>query len=307
MPGPHGTGEEPTSQGGRMKWALSGAMIDGRELLDLAPAAEEAGFDSIGMPDSVFYPEHVSADYPYTPDGKRMWSGDVPMPDPFIAIAAMAAVTERLRFSTNVVKLPLRDPLLTAKQVATMAVMSGNRFGLGVGLSWIPEEFTFTRTEMRTRGARTDEAIEIIKAVCAGRGPEWVEYHGAHYDFDRLKISPAPDQPVPVYVGGHSAAGLRRAARIGDGWISVNTTTAQLAGAISRLGELRAEYGRSDRPFEIDISPTDVPDIDGYRELEKAGATTCRVAPWRMYGADLTLAGRLASLRRFADEVIGHY
>jgi alkanesulfonate monooxygenase SsuD/methylene tetrahydromethanopterin reductase-like flavin-dependent oxidoreductase (luciferase family) len=183
--------------------------------------------------------------------------------------------------------------------------MAGNRFGLGVGLSWIPEEFTFTRTEMRTRGRRTDEAIEIIKAVCAGRGPEWVEYHGEHYDFDRLMISPAPDRPVPVYVGGHSAAGLRRAARVGDGWISVNTTTEQLVATIARLGGLRAEYGTSDRPFEIDISPTDVHDLDGYRELEKAGATTCRVVPWRMYDAEPTAQGRLASVRRFGEEVIG--
>jgi probable F420-dependent oxidoreductase len=292
---------------GRMKWALSGAMLDARELPALARAAEEAGYDSLGMPDSVFYPEQVSADYPYTPDGKRMWSADVPMPDPFIAIAAMAAVTERLRFSTNVLKLPLRDPLLTAKQVATMAVMSDNRFGLGVGLSWIPEEFTFTRTEMRTRGARTDEAVEIIKAICAGRGPEWVEYHGAHYDFDRLKISPAPDRPVPVYVGGHSAAGLRRAARIGDGWMSVNTTAEQLTDAIGRLAELRAGFGRSGEPFEIDVVPTDIRDLDGYRELAKAGATTCRVAPWRMYGEDPTPEGRLASLRRFAHEVIDRF
>ena len=290
-----------------MKWALSGAMVDAAELLELAPAAEEAGYDSIGLPDSVFYPRHVSADYPYTPDGKRMWGADVPMPDPFIAIAAMAAITQRLRFTTGVLKLPLRDPLLAAKQVATLAVMSRNRFALGVGLSWIPEEFTFTRTEMRTRGARTDEAIEIIKTVCAGRGPEWVEYHGKHYDFDELKISPAPDRPVPVYVGGHTMAGLKRAARIGDGWVSVNTTADQLAGSISRLAELRADYGRSGQPFEIDVSPTDVRDIGGYRDLERAGVTTCRVVPWRMYGEEPTPRGRLASLRRFADEVISRY
>ena len=291
----------------RMKWSLAGAMLDARELPGLARTAEEAGYDSIGMPDSVFYPEHVSADYPYTPDGRRMWSGDAPMPDPFIAITAMAAVTERLCFSTNVLKLPLRDPLLTAKQVATMAVMSDNRFALGVGLSWIPEEFTFTRTEMRTRGARTDEAIEIIKAVCAGRGPEWVEYHGAHYDFDRLKISPAPDRPVPVYVGGHSEAGLRRAARIADGWMSANVTAERLAAMISRVAGLRAEYARADEPFEVDVIPTDVHDLDGYRELEKAGATTCRVVPWRMYPEPPTPEGRLASVRRFAEEVIDRY
>lgn len=290
-----------------MKWALSGAMIGARELLELAPAAEELGYDGIGLPDSVFYPEHVSADYPYTPDGKRMWNADVPMPDPFIMMAALSAITDRLRFSTNVLKLPLRDPLLTAKQVATLAVVSDNRIGIGVGLSWIPEEFTFTGTEMRTRGARTDEAIEIIKSVCAGNGPEWVEYHGKHYDFDRLMISPAPDRPVPVYVGGHSEAGLKRAARIGDGWISVNVTAEQLGQAIARLDELRTEYGRAELPFEIDVSPTDVRDVDGYRQLEELGATTVRVVPWRMYGEEQTTSGRIASMRRFADEVIVKY
>lgn len=290
-----------------MKWALSGAMLPADEMLDLARAAEEAGYDSVGMPDSVFYPEKVSADYPYTPDGKRMWAAEVPMPDPFITMSAMAAVTSRLHFSTNVLKLPLRDPLLTAKQISTMAVLSGNRVGIGVGLSWIPEEFRFTGTDMRTRGKRTDEAVEIIKAVCAGGGPQWVEYHGKHYDFDRLMISPAPDLPVPIYIGGHSEAGLRRAARVGDGWISVNTTIEQLEDAISRLGTLRAEYGRADSPFEIDVAPTDVRGIDGYRELEEAGATVCRIVPWRLYGAEPTAAGRMTSLRRFADEVISRY
>ena len=133
-----------------MKWSLAGAMIDALELCELAQVAEEVGFDGIAMPDSVFYPEQVSAPYPYTADGKRMWAPETPMPDPFIAMAAMAAVTSRIQFYTNVFKLPLRDPLLTAKQIATMAVMSRNRVALGVGLSWIPEEFTFTGTEMRT-------------------------------------------------------------------------------------------------------------------------------------------------------------
>lgn len=290
-----------------MKWSLSGAMMEARELLELAPAAEEAGFHSIGLPDSVFYPEKVTADYPYTPDGKRMWSAEVPMPDPFIMMAALSSVTERLEFSTSVLKLPLRDPLLTAKQIATLAVLSGNRIGIGVGLSWIPEEFAFTRTDMRTRGARTDEAIDIIKAVCAGNGPEWVEYHGAHYDFDRLMISPAPDRPVPVYVGGHTEPGLRRAARTGDGWISVNLPISELKVSIARLSELRSEYERSQTPFEIDVSPVDAKGIDGYRELEEAGATVCRVAPWRIYGEEPTTTGRIAALRRFADEVIAEF
>jgi probable F420-dependent oxidoreductase len=292
-----------------MKWTLAAALVEADQLLGLARAAEEHGYASVAMPDSVFYPETVSAKYPYTDDGERFWAPDTVYVDPFTAIPAMAAVTTTLRFYTNVLKLPLRDPLLTAKQVSSMAVMSGDRFGLGVGLSWIPEEFAFTGTDMRTRGARTDEAIEIIKAVCAGGGPRWVEYHGKHYDFERLMISPAPQAPLPVYVGGHSEPALRRAARLGDGWISVNTTSDQITAAAARLRELRAEYGRGDLPFEIKVMPVDVTDLDGYRRLEEAGVTEIQASPWWAYPAEDPTApqARLDAVRRFADDVIARY
>ena len=138
-------------------------MFPADHLLPMARAAEAAGFDSITVPDSVFYPETVSADYPYSADGGRFWPADTPFVDPFISIAAMAAVTERIRFLTNVVKLPIRDPLMVAKQLSSMAVLSDERVALGVGLSWIPEEFTWTHTDMRTRGKRADEMIEIVE------------------------------------------------------------------------------------------------------------------------------------------------
>jgi probable F420-dependent oxidoreductase len=288
-----------------MKWTLAAALVPATQLVDLARAAEEAGYASVALPDSVFYPEKVSAKYPYTKDGSRFWPPETEFIDPFVAIPAMAAVTERLRFYTNVYKLPLRDPLLTAKQVASIAVLSNNRFAVGVGLSWIPEEFEFTHTQMRTRGARTDEAIEIIKAVCAGRGPEWVEYHGRHYDFDRLMISPAPNLPVPVYIGGHSEPALARTARTGDGWISVNTTPDQIIAACQRLAELRAEHGRADQPFEIIAGPVGEVSTDDYRRLEDAGVTECQAAPWWQYGTKLRdRAAMRDSVHRFADEVI---
>ena len=136
--------------GGTMKWSLAGAMIDALELCELAQVAEEVGFDGKSRcPDSVFYPEQVSAPYPYTADGKRMWAPETPMPDPFIAMAAMAAVTSRIQFYTNVFKLPLRDPLVDSQADRDHGCdVEEPRPALGVGLSWIPEEFTFTGTEM---------------------------------------------------------------------------------------------------------------------------------------------------------------
>lgn len=289
-----------------MRFTVPLPMMPAHHYVPMAKAAEEHGFDSIAVPDSVFYPETVSGDYPFSADGGRWWPAETPFLDPFVAIPAMAAVTARITFFTNVLKLPLRHPLLVAKQVASIAALSGDRFRLGVGISWIPEEFAWTGTEMRTRGARTDEAIEIIRLVCAGGGPAWVEHHGQHYDFDRLMIAPAPEQPVKVLVGGHSDFAMRRAARLGDGWISANVMAAELEELVARLHGHLADAGRSPEGFEVNGLAMDVLDADGFRRLEAAGVTECQVVPWYFYGGDPNDLGvQLDSLRRFADEVLG--
>ena len=291
-----------------MKWTVPFPLFPPEHLLPMARAAEAAGFDTIAMPDSVFFPEAVSAEYPYSADGGRFWSPETPFVDPFVGISAMIAVTERIRFVTNVVKLPIRDPLLVAKQLSSMAALSNNRMAIGVGLSWIPEEFAWTHTDMRTRGKRADEMIEIIKLVCAGNGPEWVEYHGKHYNFDRLMMSPAPTEPLRVHVGGLSEPGLRRAARLADGWISVQNTEAEITSAISDLTRFRSEYGRSDVPFEINALCTDVFDLDGFRRLADAGVTELQVVPWYFTGKDPDdLQNRLDSLQWWADEYIAKF
>lgn len=288
-----------------MRFTVPLPMMPAHHYVPMAKAAEEHGFDSIAVPDSVFYPETVSGEYPFSADGGRWWPAATPFVDPFVAIPAMAAVTERITFFTNVLKLPLRHPLLVAKQVASIAALSADRFRLGVGISWIPEEFTWTGTEMRTRGARTDEAIEIIRLVCAGGGPAWVEHHGQHYDFDRLMIAPAPEQPVKVLVGGHSDFAMRRAARLGDGWISANVMAAELEELVARLHGHLADAGRSPEGFEVNGLAMDVLDADGFRRLEAAGVTECQVVPWYFYGGDPDDLGvQLDSLRRFADEVL---
>lgn len=291
-----------------MRWTVAFPMLPADHLLPMARAAEAAGFDTITVPDSVFFPRSVTADYPYSGDGGRFWTGETPFVDPFVSIPAMAAVTERIRFLTNVIKLPIRDPLLVAKQLSSMAVLANDRIGLGVGLSWMPEEFRYTHTDMKTRGKRADEMIEIIRLVCGGGGPQWVEYHGQHYDFDPLMISPAPDQPVPISIGGLSEPALRRAARLGDGWISVQNTEADIVGAVRDLARYREEYGRTDVPFEVNALCIDVFDVDGYHRLADAGVTELQAVPWFFYGGDPNaLSVQLDSLSRFADEVIARF
>lgn len=278
-----------------MRFCVPFPMFPADHLMALAPVAEAAGFHFIAVPDSAFYPETVSADYPYSADGSRFWAADTPFVEPFVAMAAMAGVTSRIRFVTNVVKLPLRDPLMVAKQLSSVAVLSGERVELGVGLSWIPEEFEWTRTEMKTRGARLDEQVEILRALCGGGGAQFVEHHGTHYDFGRLMMSPSPEQPVRLHVGGHSEPALRRAARIGDGWISVQATTEEIRRVAADLARYRDEFDRADSPFDLNVLPIDIAPnasgLDGYGALaaniEALGMTaTFQVVPWYFTGGD---------------------
>ncbi|GLZ31778.1 LLM class F420-dependent oxidoreductase [Lentzea sp. NBRC 105346] len=283
-----------------MKFTLGIAMSPLDQLTELAQCAEECGYSSIALPDSLFYSEKVSADYPYTPDGSRMWNENTPWVDPMVAAAAMGAVTSRIRFYTQVLKLGSRNPLLLARQVGSVANMTGDRFGLGVGLGWAPEEFEWCGAPFEHRGRRADEMIEILKLVLGGG---MVEYHGEFFSFDRLQMSPAPSAPVPIYVGGHTPAALKRAARVGDGWTSAMIKFADLQTVISSLRSL----GAFDRPFEIQAVCIDRYGLDGYRQLADIGVTDVIVVPWLFYGVgfDGGLQAKKDGLRRFADEVIG--
>jgi len=289
-----------------MKFTLGIAMNPPEHLIDLARTAEECGFTSIALPDSIFYSEQVAAAYPYTPDGNRFWTRDTPWLDPLVATASMATATTRIRFYTQVLKLGPRNPVLLARQVGSVACLTNDRFGLGVGLGWTPEEFEWCGAPFDHKGPRVDEAIEILRLILGGG---MVEYHGTYFDFDRLQMSPAPARPVPVYIGGHTEAALRRAARVGDGWTSAMMRLDELRTTIARLTELRAGYGRADVDFEIQAVCIDRFGVDGYREQEAVGVTDAIVVPWLFYGAgfDADLATKQDGIRRFAEDVIAHF
>ncbi|MBE9375481.1 TIGR03619 family F420-dependent LLM class oxidoreductase [Saccharopolyspora sp. HNM0983] len=288
-----------------MKFTLSLAMCPLTELTELTRTAEECGFSSVALPDSLFYSEHVSADYPYTADGSRMWDADTPWADPLVTTAALGAATERIRFYTSVLKLGPRNPVLLARQLASVAVLTGDRFGLGVGVGWAPEEFEWCGAPFERRGARVDESIEIIRRILRGG---MVEYHGEHFDFGKLQMSPAPDRAMPIYVGGHSKPALRRAARVGDGWASAMMGIDELRSTIGTLSELRREYGNTG-PFEIQAVCVDRFGRDGYREQADIGVTDAITVPWMLegYGFHAPLRDKQDSIRRFADEVVSAF
>jgi probable F420-dependent oxidoreductase len=285
-----------------MRFTLSLAMCPPAELLPLARAAEEAGWDAVALPDSVFFPEEVSADYPYTADGSRFWRPDTPFVEPLVAIPAMAAVTERLTFTTNVYKVVLRHPLLVAKALGSLAAMFPGRISIGLGISWIPEEFAWLGQDMHTRGRRLDETVDILRATLR---PGYAEHRGREYDFGRLAMSPAPTGPVPIYIGGLSEPALRRAARVGDGWIGTQMAPGDIAATIERLDDLRAEAGRGGEPFEVMVTPLVPATPAAMVDLAAAGVTDVITVPWFYWPGDHhDPAVKRAGIERFATEVI---
>jgi probable F420-dependent oxidoreductase len=285
-----------------MRFSYAESMCDPNQYLPLARAAEEAGWTSFVIPDSICYPEVSDSKYPYFGDGSREFLEDKPFIEPFSLIPAMGAVTEKLRFTTFVVKLPIRQPVLVAKSVGSVAVMTNDRFGFGVGLSPWPEDFQVTGTEWKTRGKRMDEMIEIIRGLTRGG---YFEYHGKHYDIPSIKMCPAPTKPVPILIGGHTEPALRRAARLGDGWMHAGGDQQALDGMIKQLDALRREYGREREPFEIHVISFDGFNIDGVRRLEDIGVTDVLIGFRNVYDKDTTpLQKKIDSLRMFAEHVI---
>jgi probable F420-dependent oxidoreductase len=289
-----------------MKFTMSVAMSPLDQLAELAQVAEESGFSSVALPDSLFYSETVSADYPYTPDGSRFWDAETPWVDPLVAVAAMGAVTRKIRFYTSVLKLGSRNPVLLARQIGSVEALTGDRFGLGLGVGWSPEEFEWCGAPYADRGKRVDEAIDVLRLILGGG---MVEYHGRFFDFDKLQMSPAPARRVPFYVGGHTEIALRRAAKVGDGWASAMMKFDDLRTTIERLRLLRKEYGRDAEPFELQAVCTDRFGLDGYRQLEEIGITDVITIPWLFDGVgfDAPLKPKADSIRRFAAQVIARF
>lgn len=287
-----------------MRFTLAVGACEAAWYVPLARAAEAAGWDAVTVPDGLFHHRDTSAPYPYTADGRRPWEPQTPFLDPWVLIATMAGATERIGFYPSVLKLAVRDPLLVAKQLASCAVLSGERVALGVGLSPIPEDFDVLGREWTRRGPRSAEMIEIVRGLLAGG---MYEFHGRFYDFGPLQIAPVPRHPVPVYIGGFAEPVLRRAARIGDGyigWENPRCDLAQLAASIRRIEGYRADYGRADGPFEYKFMPRDA-DPSTCARLADAGVTDMICAPWTAtHGPDADLAARLGAIARFAETVI---
>lgn len=277
-------------------------MTDPTFYLPLAKAAEAAGYHAMTIPDSVAYPFESDSKYPYTPDGNREFLDGKSFIEAFVMAGALCAVTTTLKFNFFVLKLPIRPPALVAKQAGSLAALFDNRLGLGVGTSPWPEDYELMDVPFAKRGKRMDECIDIIKGLTSG---EYFEFHGEFYDIPKTKMTPAPTKPIPILIGGHAEAALKRAARC-DGWMHGGGGPDELDQLIKRLNQIRDEGGQTG-PFEIHVISADAYTLDGIKRLEDKGVTDVIVGfriPYIMGTDTEPLNDKIRHLESFAERVI---
>ena len=183
--------------------------------------------------------------------------------------------------------------------------MSGNRFSLGVGLSPWPEDYVICDVPWKGRGKRMNEMMEMIRGLSAG---SFYDYEGDTFQLQSIKMAPAPTQPIPLLVGGHSDAALRRAVTLGDGWMHAGGDQQELEKMIARLHELREEHGTQDRPFEIHAASYLAMTPDGLRQLEDLGVTDAIIGFRAPYQKDTTpFETKLQSIEMYADMVLSKF
>ncbi len=265
-----------------MKFWCATAFMDTRELIAVSQMLDTCGYHGLMVSDHLVFPQQLSSKYPYSPhaDGRPMWAPDTGWPDPWVLIGAMAAVTTQLHFTTNVYVAPMRPVLQVAKEVSTASVISAGRVALGAGAGWMREEFDLQGQSFTNRGRRFTEMVQVLRELWK---PGWVEFHGEFYDIPTCTMEPTPAAPIPIYIGGHTDAALRRAARVGDGWIGNAYPLEEAAAYVAKLKVYLHEYGRDDDPFEIVCGLYAMPSADLYRRAEEEmGLTGTLCMPWAM-------------------------
>ena len=270
-------------------------------LRDCARYADELGFDSIWFPDHVVIPAKYDSRYPYQPyegdEYKRYPYDETAFPEPFTAMAYVAGATERIKLRTGVIILPERNPVLFAKQLATLDALSGGRLELGIGIGWLREEFEALGIPWANRGRRCDEYIEAMRALWTN---DVASYDGEFVSFQDIRCDPKPAQPggVPLIVGGHSHAAARRAGRYGDGFLPLGeqqiTTGFEFLETMRQAAE---EAGRD--PDAIEISAGGGPDVDYIGQLAEGSVDHVFLQVWQP-----SIEATRETLQRIAEDII---
>ena len=279
-----------------MKFGVALGALNPRVHEEATLEAERLGFESAWLPEHLMFTRRMSRS-PHPGEAHPPVPPDTPIFDAFAYLAYLAARTERIRLGTHVFNIGLRHPFTTARGVQTVDLLSGGRFEFGIGASWLEEEWIAAQLDFSTRGRRVDEAIEVCRRLWS---EETVTHHGEFFSFDEVVFEPKPVQRPgpPILVGGESKAALRRAARLGDGWLGMGHTFETAAGRVGELRALLAHHDRGDATSEFQIvlggaveSRADV------SRWEDVGVTRLLVSPWKRSSEAID------GLRRFADRV----
>lgn len=288
-----------------MKFGLAFASsvgTDPESALEIARLGASAGFESIWGGEHVVRPAKITSPYPYSEDGAMPGEPETPIPDPLIWLAYVAAATPSVQLGTCILILPQRNPLVLAKELATLDHLSGGRVELGIGVGWLKEEFEALGIPWERRGARTDEYLGALRALWARPN---AEFHGEFVDFAPATCSPRPVRgTIPIMVGGDSQAAIRRAARFGDSYFPGTDDPEVLARLIKELGKAVVSAGRArDAVSTSAIFGRQIADpVAGAEQMAEIGVTRAMVPAFFFAGP-----GGLDRLAAFGENVIARF
>jgi probable F420-dependent oxidoreductase len=236
----------------------------------VAVAAEAAGFATLWSGEHVVLVDQPASRYPYAADGRIAVPADEDWLDPLLGLTFAAAVTSRIALATGVLLLPEHNPVLTAKQAASLDVLSGGRLRLGVGVGWSAEEFVALGVPFARRGQRTAEYVAAMRTLWS---QQVATFHGEFTSFEAVRVNPKPvSGQIPVIMGGNSDAALRRVASIGDGWYGFNLTVAEAIEHAAALQQHCQRDARSLSDLSVAVALTDG-DPGAVPALARAGVT----------------------------------
>lgn len=280
-------------------FANTGPFAEPGPAADFARAAEDAGFESLWTVEHVVVPKGYRSSYPYDPSGKMPGPEDSAIPDPLIWLTHVGAVTSRIRLATGIVILPQRNPVVLAKEVATLDHLTGGRVTLGIGVGWLEEEFDALGVPFAARGRRTDDHVAALRALWT---QDAATHHGEFVSFDECIVRPRPAQgSVPIHVGGHTEASARRAGRLGDGYFPGVGDHDQLRQLFDVVRASAADHGRDPDAVELTTGGRGAVGDGALAEVEALAALGVHrvILPSFLFWNDPA-----ESLGRYGDEVI---
>ena len=285
-----------------MKFGLAFASsvgTDSQSALEICRRAEAAGFDSVWGGEHVIRPDRIESSYPYTPDGEMPGDADTSIPDPLIWLAYVGAVAPTLQLGTCILIVPQRNPVVLAKELATLDVLTDGRVELGLGVGWLREEFDALGIPWERRGARNDEYVAAMRALWAG---PHAEYHGDFVDFDPVTCSPRPvNGSIPIMVGGDTPVAIRRAARMADSYFPGETDPEKLAGLIQDMRRAAEQEKRDPDKIAIHaiFGPQMADPLAGAEQLSKLGVERVMLPAFFFAGPD-----GMDNLEAFGEKVV---